>query len=266
MITNCVGELEYLASPLLATPHGFSTRLGGVSRDHLASLNLGVHRGDRADCLRENYRRFRAATGTEAPRLATVHQIHGRAVWAVTEADGQADPLDDTPLEGDGLVTDRPGVTLMVFYADCVPILFFDPVRRAVGACHAGWRGTAAGVARATVEALEARYGCRRGDIRAAIGPAIGPCCFETDADVPQAMEAALGGLAKPWVRQAGAKYHVDLKAINRAILLDAGLSEAHVEKSDVCTCCEHRRYWSHRYTHGLRGSQAAAIQLEAAP
>ncbi len=266
METRVVGEVEYRASCLLDVPHGFSTRLGGVSGGHLASLNLGCHRGDTEENLRENYRRFCAATGTDVRRVVMTNQVHGVQVRAVGEADIKPDLLAPTPFEADGLVTDVPGITLAVFSADCIPILFFDPVRRVVGACHSGWRGTAAGMAAVTARTMSERYGCRAEDLRAAIGPGIGPCCFETDGDVPQAMLAQLGGLAEPYITRAGEKYHVDLKGIVRSTLLDAGLAEGHIDVSGECTCCLPDIYWSHRYTHGIRGSQAAMIMLEGQP
>lgn len=264
MITRCVDQLEYEASPLLGTPHGFSTRLGGVSGGHLAALNLGCHRGDEEENLRENYRRFGAATGTDMARVVMTNQVHGVEVRAVDERDIKPDLLAPTPFEADGLVTDQPRITLVIFSADCIPILLFDPVRKVIAACHAGWRGTAGAIARVTVEAMKSRYGCDPGDIRAAIGPGIGPCCFETDGDVPQAMEAQLGSLAAPFVQEVRpGRYRVDLKGINRAILLQTGLSERLIDVSQDCTCCRHERYWSHRHTGGVRGSQAAAIMLE---
>lgn len=263
MNTRCVGQLEYEASPLLDTPHGFSTRLGGVSEGHLASLNLGHRRGDEPDRVRENYRRFCAAVGVDMGKIVMTNQVHRDVVRAVGPEDIKADLLGTTPFEADALTTDCPGVALVIFSADCVPILLFDPVRRVVGACHAGWRGTAAAIAAKTVAAMEERYGCKPEDIRSAIGPAIGPCCFETHSDVPEAITAALGELSRPFITEAGEKYRVDLKGINRALLLHAGVAEEHVEVSEACTCCQHERFWSHRYTQGLRGSQAAVIALE---
>lgn len=262
-MTRSVGELKYEASALLDTPHGFSTRRGGVSEGHLASLNLRLHSEDDPRRLRENYRRFCAAIGADVGRVVMANQVHGTAVRRVTGADCKADLLDETPVEADGLVTDEAGITLFVFSADCVPILLFDPVRRVVAACHAGWRGTAGAIAGETVGVMAAEYACRREDIRAAIGPAIGPCCFETDGDVPEAMTARLGRLAEGHMTRTGEKYHVDLKAINREILLAAGLTAEHVDRSDVCTCCEHETYWSHRHTQGRRGVQCGAIMLE---
>ncbi len=214
--------------------------------------------------MRENYRRFCAATLTDPTRIVMANQVHGVAVRRVTEDDVKPDLLADTPFEADSLVTDLPGITLAVFSADCIPILLFDPVRHVAAACHAGWRGTAGAIAAETVAAMASDYGCRGGDIRAAIGPGIGPGCFETDTDVPQAMSAGLGALAAPYIQDLGHdRYRVDLKALNGAILRRAGLAGDHVDISDDCTCCRHERYWSHRYTKGLRGSQAAVIMLE---
>ena len=263
MITKSVQDLEYLASPLLDTPHGFSTRLGGVSEGYLASLNLGCHRGDRDENLRENYRRFCAAIGADNKRLVMTNQVHGTQVRSVTRADIKADLLAPTPFEADGLVTDLPGITLVIFSADCIPVLLYDPVKRVVAACHAGWRGTAGAIAGETVKAMAERCGCRPVDIRAAVGPGIGKCCFETDADVPEAMEAALGDLARPFMTRTGEKWHVDLKGVNAALLEAAGVAAEHIDVSEDCTCCQHTRFWSHRHTGGVRGSQAAAILLE---
>lgn len=267
LITKRVQDLEYEYSPLLAVPHGFSTRLGGVSEGHLSSLNLGFHRGDTPENLRENYRRFCAATGTDGGRLVTTNQVHGDLVRPVTGADAKADLLDECDVEADGLVTDEPGLTLAVFSADCVPILLHDPVRGVAAAVHAGWRGTAAAIAQRAVEVMTSRYGCRPEDIRGAIGPAIGVCCFETDGDVPEAMERSLGALATPFIQDVGGgRYRVELKAINQKILVSAGLLEELIDVSSDCTCCLHERYWSHRYTKGERGSQAAVIMLEGRP
>lgn len=262
MVTRCVDRLEYEASPLLNTPHGFSTRIGGVSTGIFESLNLGHRRGDDPSNVRENYRRFCAATGTDENGIVMTNQVHGKVVKVVTRADVKPDLLAACPFEADGLATNIPGVTLCIFSADCVPILFFDPVRKAVAAAHAGWRGTAAAIAAVAVETMAREFGSGPADLRAAIGPAIGKCCFETDGDVPAAMKAALGGLAEPLMTRTGEKWQVDLKAINSAILERSGLLREHIDVSQDCTCCQHGRFWSHRYTKGERGSQAAVIML----
>ena len=147
---------------------------------------------------------------------------------------------------------------LVVFTADCTPILLHDPVTGAVGAAHAGWRGTAADIAGKTVQAMVLEFGCDPKNIRAAIGPNIGGCCFQTDADVPQAMYEVLGEAAKPWIRRDGEKYYVNLKEINALLLRRAGVEQ--VEISTECTACAPQRFWSHRVTRGIRGSQGAVI------
>lgn len=263
MITKRIHGVEFLAAPAIKTPHGFSTRRGGVSTGIFATLNLGHRRGDAPDNVRENYRRFCAATGTDVNRVVMTNQVHSNLVRVVDDGDVKPDLLAPTPFEADGLATNVPGVTLVIFSADCIPILLFDPVLRAIGAAHAGWRGAASAIAAAAVETMTARFGSDPKDLRAAIGPGIGKCCFETDGDVPAAMAEGLNGLAEPYMIQTGEKWHVDLKAINAAILERAGLLTEHIDVSDDCTCCRHERFWSHRFTKGERGSQAAVIMLE---
>ena len=243
--------------------HGFSTRLGGVSEGMWASLNLGVGRGDDPDHVRENYRRFFAAIGADGRQLAMSNQVHGGVVRCVTSADLHADPYEKVGYEADGLMTDLPGVALVVYSADCIPILFYDPVRRVIAAAHAGWRGTAAGIAAAAVDRMKNVYGCRPEDILAAIGPGIGPDCFETHEDVPNAMTAALSTavLRHITIKENG-KFAVDLKAINAMRLEGAGLDPEHIAVSSLCTSCHPEMFWSHRKLGTSRGSMAAAIQL----
>lgn len=262
MITCCKEGVEVLTAPAIAVPHGFSTRAGGVSTGIFESLNLGHRRGDDPAHVRENYRRFCAATGTDVDRMVMSNQVHGNTVRVVTAADAKPDLLAPTPFEADGLATNTPGLTLCVFSADCIPILLYDPVEQAVAAVHAGWRGTASAIAKVAVETMTARFGSDPAAIRAAIGPGIGKCCFQTDDDVPAAMTAALGGLAEPLMTRTGEKWQVDLKGLNKAVLESAGVLPGHIEVSMDCTCCRHGLYWSHRYTRGERGSQAAVIML----
>ena len=242
--------------------HGFSTRLGGVSTGIYESLNLGSTRGDDPERVRENYRRFFAAVGAGLSTVAMTNQVHSDVVRPVTTADIKAGLLDQEPYEADGLVTDIPGVALVIFSADCLPVLLYDPVRRVIAAVHAGWRGTAAGIVERAVEKM-AFYGCRPEDILAAIGPGISQCCFETHEDVPNAMTAALGVQATPYLApMENGKFRVDLKGLNALRLRRAGLLPEHIACSSECTACHPERYWSHRATQGERGSQAAVIQL----
>lgn len=252
-----IGTLEYQTAEGIAVPHCFTTRRGGVSRDHLDSLNLGVHRGDDRANVEENFRILGAALGFDRNNLVLTNQVHQNTVRLVTKADGRGIDNRDYP-ECDALITADPGTALLVFTADCTPILLWDQVTGAVGAAHAGWRGTALDIAGATVRAMVREFGCDPAHLHAAIGPNIGPCCFETDAEVPEAMVKALGPIAAESIRPVGQKYYVNLKTINAQFLRNAGVN--HIEISADCTMCLHDKYWSHRYTRGHRGSQGAII------
>ena len=258
IISVTTGKMEYLTAEGIGVPHCFTTRLGGVSTGHLASLNIGVHRGDVPENVARNFRILADAMGCSMDTMVCTRQTHsdivrtvGRENWGELLAEG-ASP------ECDALVTNVPGTALVIFTADCTPVLLHDPVTGAVGAAHAGWRGTAAQIAAKTVRTMVTHYGCRPENIRAAIGPNIGQCCFETDTDVPDAMLAAFGQAAEPFIRSAGEKYYVNLKELNALSLRWAGVQT--IELSTECTACSPDRFWSHRVTRGLRGSQGAII------
>lgn len=245
-------------------PHGFTTRRGGVSEGIYASLNLGLNRGDDREKVLENYRRVCDAFPVDINKLVLTVQVHEDAVRQVTAEDwgkGLDRPQD---YRADGLITNVPGTTLVAFGADCLTALLYDPVHRAIGAVHAGWRGTAAGIATAAVQRMESVYGSERGDILAAIGPGIGPDCFETHEDVPNAMTAALSTAVLQHIKiKENGKFAVDLKAINAMRLEQAGLEPAHIAVSDLCTACHPEKFWSHRIQGTNRGSMAAVIQLQ---
>lgn len=245
--------------------HGFSTRMGGVSPAPWDSLNLGIGRGDDPARVWENCRRFCAAIGgAETERLVMSHQVHRSGVRRCTEADGGKGLLKPRDYEADGLITDVPGLPLMIFSADCIPVLFYDPERRVVAACHAGWRGAAQGIVGETVRRMKEDYGCKAERIRCAIGPGISRCCFETRDDVPQAMEEALGAEAEGFIdRLPTGRFHVDLKGINGLWAEKAGIPAGNIVISDDCTSCKHTLYWSHRHTGPERGSMAAVIALK---
>ena len=251
------GTLEYLAAGGICAPHCFTTRLGGVSEGLLRSLNIGMHRGDTMENVAKNYEILAKAIGFSSGNLVLTHQIHTDIVRRVTRSDARGLDNHDYP-PCDALITNDPGTALVIFTADCTPILFHDPITGAVGAAHAGWRGTAADIAGKTVRAMIEAFGCQPQNIRAAIGPNIGQCCFETDGEVPQAMVGVLGPRALDFVENRGDKYYVNLKEINAQLLRSAGV--VRIEISGDCTCCSHDRFWSHRYTRGERGSQGAII------
>lgn len=244
--------------------HGFSTRLGGMSPAPMDSLNLGANRGDDPANVRENFSRFCAAIGTDPNVLVKNHQIHSDIIRPVTRADVMPSPEAPGTFEADGLITDQPGVCLTIFSGDCIPILLCDPVRRCIAAAHAGWRGTALGIAARAVEAMVRDYGCQADNILAAIGPGIGPCCFETHTDVPDGLRAGLGADAEPFIRPLSkeGKFSVDLKGANARWLERAGVRPERIAICSACTACNLDEFWSHRVQGNQRGSMAAMIQL----
>lgn len=266
LMDKTVGGILLQVSPRLTeagVAHGFTTRAGGVSEGIYASLNLGANRGDRPERVRENYGRVCSALGVDMGKMVFSSQVHGDQIRCVTTADMGKGLDRRVDYDADGLITDVPGITLTVFGADCLTILLCDPVRRVIGAVHAGWRGTAMGIVERAVEKMVALYGCRPADMVAAIGPGISRCCFETGEDVPNAMTAALGAAALPYI-SAGAegKFKVDLKGINTLRLNRSDILSTNIDISGDCTLCKPDKYWSHRYTKGERGSQAALISL----
>ena len=252
------GPLEYLTAEHIAAAHGFTTRLGGVSQGHLSSLNLGTGRGDSRENVLENYRRLGSAIGFDPARLVLPRQVHSDIVHVATEQDAGAGLFAPGLSDCDALVTHTANLALLVFTADCTPILFWDSATGAVGAAHAGWRGTAAGIAARVVETMQQEFGSRPEDIHAAIGPNIGFCHFQTDGDVPQAMVRSLGREVQDWIVPKGEKFYLDLKQINALVLRRAGVRQ--IEISEDCTVCQSTRFWSHRATGGQRGSQGAVI------
>lgn len=253
-----VGELEYLTAENIAVPHCFTTRYGGVSRRHLAAMNIGTHRGDKPENVIENYRILGRAMGFDPQKAVLTKQTHTDIVFSVGEKHHGAGLFAPELSECDGLITCTPGTALVVFTADCTPILLHDPVTGAVGAVHAGWRGTAAKIGTKAVQAMCREYGCKAENICAAIGPNIGACCFETDGDVPEEMRNAYGQGAESCIRTVGRKFFVDLKQINAMSLRQAGVKN--IEVSSLCTACDTRRFWSHRRVGAARGSQGAII------
>jgi len=246
----------------LAVKHGISTRTGGSSCQPFASLNLGLHTGDEADKVRENRRRFACAVGVEPSRVTTAEQVHGDKVFVVRRehAGRGAEEYSQTIKGVDALITNVPGIPLMLFFADCVPVVIVDPKRRAIALSHAGWKGTAAGIAEKTVMAMASEYGTNPADCIAGIGPSIGQCCYEVD-------EAVINKLKKfsYWqdlITPKGARWQLDLWEANRRQLLDAGLVPDNVVISAVCTSCNTDLFFSYRAENGSTGRIGAVISL----
>lgn len=246
------GEVaRYLSFPNLQVPHGFSTRVGGVSEGPYRSLNIGQTTKDAPSRVHENRQRLSGEVGV--PLVRTLSMVHGAVVVRV-------DRNPPTVREGDACVTDRPGVAMMITTADCVPIFFHDPVRRAVGLAHAGWRGTVAGIAAETVKALVREYGTRPEHVQVAVGPGIGPCCFEVDDDVAEPFRQRFPG--KDLVGERVNKFTVDLWRANLQVLLEAGVAEERIRVSRVCTSCREDLFFSFRRDRKVTGRMAALIAL----
>ncbi len=251
-------KTTHVTSQVIQIPHGFTTRYGGVSSGHLSSLNMGTHRGDKPENVLKNYEIMGNALDFDIQKTVFTKQVHGDVVRVVTEADWGDGLFREVVTPCDGLVTNVSGTVLVAFSADCTPILLWDAATGAVGAVHAGWRGTALGIAKKAVETMVQVFGSKPEDIRAAIGPCISTCCFETHGEVPQAMIDALGDDALPAIEQTGEKFHVDLKQINQIWLQKAGVTQ--IEALPHCTACNPDTFWSHRKTGDARGSLAAMI------
>lgn len=247
------GDLRVLRSPVIPEErfvHGFPERAGGVSSGPRESLNLGFRWGDEPASVEENRRRVAAEAGFSPDALvATVH-VHGTRVWRVGE------PLPDPP-EFDGLVTDRAGPVLGAFAADCIPLVFGDPEAGVCGAAHAGWRGTVSGVARQVVARM-GELGARPADVRVALGPSIGPCCFEVGDEVVAAFEEAFPALARSGAGREGGgegalvvpgprRSHIDLRVAMRAQLEEEGLRPERIDADPPCTHCLPERFFSYR-------------------
>jgi len=256
---NKIDTLVYMTSTNITTTHAFTTRFGGVSDGIYKSLNLAQRANDEQSNVENNYSILCKTLGISTDNIVCSTQVHGTNVRIVTQ-DDRGGLFRPNSHQADALITNSPNVALMVFTADCVPILLHNPVKNVIGAVHAGWRSAVANITGITIKKMQNEFNCSPTDIRASIGPCISKCCFETDADVADAVKAALPLHYDICVTKSGNKFMIDLKEINRIMLSNAGIE--HIEITDECTSCLSDKYWSHRKTQGQRGSQAAVIQL----
>ena len=247
--------------------HAFSTRQGGVSREPFATLNLGASVGDDREAVQENRRRFFGAFAIRPSQVVRVRQVHGKGVLRVDPAlvgrEGFPQALLDERYEYDALITNLPGLALVVTTADCMPLLIHDPVRGAVAAVHAGWRSTAKRIAAEAIRALREAYGTDPADCRVAIGPAIRGCCFEVDRPVADAMGAALPGWEAHTMPARPGHWRLDLAGVNRAILQEAGVRPERIEDLGFCTACRTDLFFSHRAEKGRTGRMMNLILLK---
>jgi hypothetical protein len=237
--------------------HGFPERSGGLSEGARRSLNLGYRWGDDRQRVDENRRLLARYAGYEPDELVVTKHVHGNRVWRVGE------PLPDPP-EFDGLVSDRPGAVLGAFAADCIPLVFADPEAAVCGACHAGWRGTVSGVAVRVVARMQ-ELGASADRIRVALGPSIGPCCFEVGDEVVAAFVGAFPELDRPdggLVIDGPKKHHINLRRAMRTQLESAGVRPEHIDDDPPCTRCNPDRYFSYRRDGAQGGVHMGFIGL----
>ena len=241
--------------------HCFTTRLGGVSTGYRASTNLGFGRGEERSVVLRNFELVCEAAGLNFSRLTRSYQRHGVNVTEVTEENVGSGFFEPAFADTDALITRLENTPLVVHIADCTPVLLYDRVKRACAAVHAGWRGMAAGVIEAAINAMEASYGTDPADLVAAVGPCIGPCCFEVDEDVADVFRSDFGeGVLIP--AKDGAKTRVDLPKCAVEALTGRGVPENGIDVSGDCTRCDGDRFYSHRRMGENRGTQAAIIQI----
>lgn len=262
------GEVEYLIFPQLEetgiVSHLFSTRLGGVSKGYLSSMNLSFTRGDKEEYVRENYRRIAKILNCEPGDFVFSHQTHTTNVRIITERDRGKGLIKEPDYQDvDGLVTNVSGLVLSTFFADCVPLFFVDPKAGVIGLCHSGWRGTVGRIGERTIALME-ELGADRKDIRAAIGPSICKQCYEVDEDVAKQFTCEFQPHRMEILKEkGGGKYLLDLWKANEIVLTEGGICREHLEITNLCTCCNPEYLFSHRASKGRRGNMAAFLMLK---
>lgn len=264
------GELPVLHYPLLdacgMVKHCFTTRGGGASKGMFESLNLSFTRGDDEADVQENYARVASFFGTDKTQFVCSDQTHTTNVRRVGKEDaGYGVTRPRSYKDVDGLVTDEPGIVLSTFYADCVPLFFVDPVHRAIGLSHSGWRGTVGRMGAVTLSVMQREFHTIPEDVLAAVGPSICQDCYEVSEDVADAFYKEFPGHEKKILLDKGnGKYQLDLWKTNEIILREAGIVPEHLAVTNICTCCNSRLLFSHRASHGKRGNLGAFMQIHA--
>ena len=261
---NNIWHGKFSLFPEAAVAHCISTRLGGVSDKPYASLNLGLHVGDEPSKVRDNRRLLLQSLNLKPSAVCTPEQIHGDKVARVTAQDAGRGSLDyaDCIPGTDALITSEPELPLMLCYADCTPILFFDPENLAIGIAHGGWKGTAASIAKKTLLSMEIEFGTKPEECLAAVGPAIGASCYTVGDEVAGIFRQNFPAYADKILTATENVWHLDLAAAYRYELLDAGILPENLESAETCTACENQWYFSHRKEGGHTGRHAAVMAL----
>ena len=261
--------VSYLTFPLLEeagiVSHGFSTRIGGVSQGKYSTMNFTFTRGDNPEHVMENYRRMARALGVDETRMVLSWQTHTTNVRKVTEEDAGKGIVKERDYgQVDGLITDVPGITLVTFYADCVPLYFVDPVHKAIGLSHSGWRGTVRRMGQVTLSAMKEHYGTQPEDVLCCIGPSICQDCFEVGEEVILEFQKEFdkSHWTELFYKKDNGRYQLDLWKANEIILGEAGVRKERIQVTDICTHCNPEYLFSHRTCGNERGNLAAFLSL----
>lgn len=263
-------ETPYLEYPLFQetgiVTSAFSTRLGGVSEGYYSSLNLSFDRGDDPARVLENFKRIGASMGVAVEDMVLSKQTHTTNVRVVTEADkGKGVMRDRDYTDVDGMITNVPGICLVTSYADCVPLYFVDPVKKAIGLSHSGWRGTVGKIGKNTVQLMQENFGSKPEDLLAAVGPSVCMDCYEVSEDVIEQFKEAFE--KKNWedlfYKKENGKYQLNLWKANELIFLESGILPEHMAITNVCTHCNSKILYSHRTMGNNRGNLCAFLALK---
>ena len=244
--------------------HGFSARQGGVSPAPFDALNMALHVGDDPARVWENRTRYFAAIGLDAERICTIRQVHGTEIVCALRRDAGrgARNYADALADADALITNDSGVPLMLCFADCVPVLLYDPVHHAAGVVHAGWKGTVQRIAAQTVARMGEEFGTEPSDVIAGIGPSIGAGCYTVGAEVAERFRTAFPTHADEIIQEQDGALHLDLWAANRLQLVEVGVAADNIDSADICTSCDRAFFYSYRAADGRTGRLAAVMEL----
>ncbi len=268
---RCIEEAKKYNRPYIGIPalcafpdliHGFTTRFGGVSTGDYATLNLNFNRPDPQINVKTNYDILSNDLGVPLNNMVLSHQVHDKKILKVKKEHSGMGIVRERSYESiDGLITQETGLMLVTYYADCVPIYFYDPVKKVIGLSHSGWRGTLLNVGGETLKVMEESYGCFPEDVFIAFGPHIKTCCFEVDEDVADAFEYQFAWCQEYITKRAG-KWIIDLEGIITKNLIIQGVSEEKISGCRVCTKCNSDVFFSHRGSQNQTGTGAALLMI----
>lgn len=254
--------------------HCFTTRKGGVSKGEYESLNMALHKKDDMDSVVENYKRVAKALSLDIDNMVLSNQVHDSKIYIAKRNDRGKGIIGSSDIKGfDGLVTNEENVVLVTFFADCVPVFLFDPVKKVIGLVHSGWKGTVKEISKEALKKMNQEFGCDYRDIEAAIGPSIGKCCFEVGKEVAEEFEVELDWFKEAiressiknqecYISEKNGKWFIDLPLVIKKTLLNQGMDEENIVLSGICTKCNKDVFFSHRGDMGKTGTLAGIMQI----